>query len=196
MRPQRSRRVIFECFCGVARHVLTRRAALCTGRSVARRPQARSGWRHVALLAAAALVGTTLALTLRLEALPHTRAPAVSARATSGDAAGHDASAPPSFPAAATVGASFLRRAGAFAADHSLMHLVRASPAHAAEQAVRRSARRRLRSVALRRAPPAPQFLRLAAASAQPPGPDPSNRVAARAREAREAAATRRASRR
>ena len=46
------------------------------------------------------------------------------------------------------------------------------------------------------RAPLSPQFMRLAAAAAQPPGAYPSNRVAARARDAREAAATRRAQRR
>ena len=118
------------------------RADVAPHGSAARRPL-RSTTLFVALVGAAALLCTTLALSLRIEALPHTRATLVGVRAAPADAAGAAgrgaAASPPGYPhAAATVGATLLRRAGAFAAEHA--HLYRTQqPARAqsAEAAVR-----------------------------------------------------------
>jgi hypothetical protein len=138
MRPPRSRRVrspLPQRMRGYTPHTDASHAAASTTRSAARRPATRSATRFVALLAAAALVGTTLALALRIDTLPHTRAPAVRLRTAPAEVAERSAAAPPGYPAAAAVGAALLRRAGAFAADH-LPH--RATPAaQSAEAAVR-----------------------------------------------------------
>ena len=110
--------------------------------SAARRPL-RSKTLFLALLGAVALLCTTLALSMRIEALPHTRATLVGVRAAPADvagAAGRGAEAsPPGYPhAGATVGATLLRRAGAFAAEHAHLYRThRAAPAQSAEAAVR-----------------------------------------------------------
>ena len=138
MRPPRGRRVL----CAL-RHAVQHASDAVSCRSAARRAPQRSSTLFVALVCAAALLCTTLALSMRMQALPHTRANLISVRAAPADAAGAAggaaAASPPGYPhPAATAGASLLRRAGAFAAEHALPHRVhRPPPAQSAESAVR-----------------------------------------------------------